>query len=219
MYCGPVPPTAIYDPVKKRMACQAGWQETMDSEGQLRKCSLCGAGHFAAVAPTSSSAVVCAPCPQGTYTAASDTVGNCTACAYPQTTAGSGSVGPDSCGCPPPTVARPDGSCTGCLTNQFADGGACHNCPPNSLALPSSSQCVCAPGYEAKPLGCTPCRVGFYSSHATNNHCTQCPAGSSTVGSGSSSLTDCVVCAPGYYLRTIAMGCWPLPTLAEVAVR
>ena len=237
-YCAPVPPTAIYDPQNKKVGCRRGWTEqwsstttttTTTTGQQLLGCTLCELGYYAkndpATLPPPHHTLTCLPCPKGSFSASKDLIGNCTRCPYPQTTLLDASTSPESCGCPPPTIKGPGGSCVGCLSNQYLLAGTCANCPAysiSSVGATSISNCLCMPGYgtipEEEKKSCKICAVGQYSAAASNARCKLCPIGSTTKGLGAKSIMDCGatadLCLTGYTWRSANLGCAPSTTAA-----
>ena len=237
-YCAPVPPTAIYDPQNKKVGCRRGWTEQWSSTAtttttttgqQLLGCTLCELGYYAkndpATLPPPHHTLTCLPCPKGSFSASKDLIGNCTRCPYPQTTLLDASTSPESCGCPPPTIKGPGGSCVGCLSNQYLLAGTCANCPAysiSSVGATSISNCLCMPGYgtipEEEKKSCKICAVGQYSAAASNARCKLCPIGSTTKGLGAKSIMDCGatadLCLTGYTWRSANLGCAPSTTAA-----
>jgi hypothetical protein len=88
--------------------------------------------------------------------------------------------------------------CTACPANIYTTGSAagsasvsaCTICAPGTAGTVTGSGTVGA-------AGCTTCAAGTYSA-ANSATCTSCPAGISTTGAASVTVSECTICAPGF---------------------
>ena len=199
-YCSSVPPTAVYDPILRRIGCKAGWKAQWSPDGKvLQACTLCD--HLGMM--YDNALATCVLCPKGTFADTQDAIGGCTACPKLLTTTKVGATSLADCGCPPP-MAMVGQECKGCRADQYSENGECKSCPLYSMSRAggtSLTDCQCQRGYWMQPSGvCEACEKGTYSGHVGGGPCLKCPPGSSTVGIGSDRIRQCNVCAAGYAL-------------------
>ena len=177
--------------------CTAGTYSTAVNATSSAVCTLCAAGTY-----SSAGSSACSPCTAGTYSSGGASV--CTSCAagtYSTAvnatnssvcnlcTAGTySSAGSSACS---PCAAGTYSSATGASTCSPCDGGtysvvgatACtDSCPLFSIVLGSACLTFCPPG-----------------KYKSGTSCLTCPAGTSYVGSGANSVTDCTSCGSGTY--------------------
>ena len=104
----------------------------------------------------------------------------------------------DACVCAYGYGLQLDGSCATCSANSVTPPGqtTCVACP--AYSAPSSlSSCTCFPGYSGVIAGatgfCVACPAGFYRSALDSPAaCIPCPSSSTTVATGSVSLSACM---------------------------
>jgi hypothetical protein len=186
--------------------CPAG---TYVSSPGSPSCSSCLAGSFSTIGSQ-----FCTLCPAGTYSINGST--SCTNCpAGTYSTQGSAFCfkcpgGTFGLSLPDVITGLTTASCSGiCPAGTFSLSGStfCTNCPSGQISPSgsnSSSACVTPPtcplGKYATKYTCIDCPVGSFqnSSSFTGTSCTSCPLGITTSGLGSSSVSACSICAPGY---------------------
>ena len=173
----------------------------------------------------------CVVCDMGTYKEAAGNT-NCINCPANTTTPGMGSVSEAQCSltllyfvsvhCEPGKAFK-DEKCVVCDVGTYKEAAGntiCINCPANSTTpgtgSVSEAQCSltllylisvhCEPGKAFKADKCVVCDVGTYKEAAGNTNCINCPANSTTPGTGSVSEAQCsltllylisVHCEPG----------------------
>ena len=132
------------------------------AKAQLIACTLCSPGYYyySSIADDFVGGT-CLPCPLGSYTGVSDTVGACTPCP-------SGSVGKRQA-----ATSVEDGCAI-----PASQGG---ECPGNAVMILGA--CLCDRGFYSLGEGCAPCPIGFFSSHVSNT-CSKCPEGATTATVG-----------------------------------
>lgn len=165
-YCIRPPPNSVYDGT--RIACRQGWTAVWE-RNQLAACTLCSPGFYYDDGK-------CLPCPVGTYTGVSDTIGACTPC-------------PCGGGRKQGAISVEDG-CSICLTEDMSNTVAA--CPrPNAVRV--LGDCLCDKGYfYANATACAPCPVGTFSPHVSNTPaCIKCPEGSTTADVAATHRTRC----------------------------
>ena len=193
-------------------------------------CTDCVPGAYSLLSNSSSSSssrMLCAPCPQGTaqpdYNAAA-----CAACAPGAYAPGSGyaaclacppdtylpDAGGTAClGCPPHMDTPAAGGATACVCdsgwayNRFVD--ACTVCPPG--AVQTRGVCAaCPPGKYAGDIGeglaCVPCARDTFAPAAGGTACVNCPA----FFVGTPQAQACA-CAPGATPDFVELVCVPCP--------
>lgn len=141
--------------------------------------------------------------------------------------------------CSPGYYARPDSltTCEGCGRDHWCPGGvgaaaqqnACGSCLMTVTTLAQdSAACVTQAGcgYQTDGSGSV-CRIGTYSAGSSQQPCTPCPSGLTTVAARSESVAACMA-PPGYifqvrtwlhflhsqesycFLRAVCCLCWPV---------
>ena len=124
-------------------------------------------------------------------------------CVDPHTTTLSGADSAALCVCEPGFTLQ-NGVCAPCAAGLFkpdAGDDACLACPSGSTSLPasvSSSECVCQSGKFSEGGACVSCAVGTYKPFTGNGSCPACQGTMTTLGSGSTSLEDCL-CREGHF--------------------
>ncbi len=96
-------------------------------------------------------------------------------------------------------------SCIACPEGTFKEypgSASCESCFPGSYNKnPGWPECTLADiGYFVQSYGSveqTMCPEGFYSDAVGSPQCIPCPKGTSTIGAGSTSQSDCIVCPYG----------------------
>jgi hypothetical protein len=96
-------------------------------------------------------------------------------------------------------------SCIACPEGTFKEypgSASCESCKPGSYNKnPGSQECTLADvGYFVQSYGSVEqyiCPEGFYSDAVGSPQCIPCPKGTSTIGAGSTSQSDCIVCPIG----------------------
>ncbi len=118
--------------------------------------------------------------------------------------------------CPAGTYKSTNGSaaCTFCPINTYStavgasDNSTCVACPMNSVAVPSSTECLCVPGYTGEMASCTACVPGKYKAVAGTSACITCPSNTEALGAAS---TICLSVGGfsglGYVLEDVARSC------------
>lgn len=90
----------------------------------------------------------------------------------------------------------------------FADAAGSTSCSPcnsgtstSSSGATSSTAClpICPAGSSGPVQPCTQCPKGTYSTQPASSVCTPCSNGTSTPNVGSTSSSDCQLCAAGYF--------------------
>jgi hypothetical protein len=184
-YCVRPPPNSVSDGTS--ISCKRGWcvmpyfstlflcmhatrqnadfglnRTSVWAKAQLIACTLCSPGYYyySSIADDFVGGT-CLPCPLGSYTGVSDTVGACTPCP-------SGSVGKRQA-----ATSVEDGCAI-----PASQGG---ECPGNAVMILGA--CLCDRGFYSLGEGCAPCPIGFFSSHVSNT-CSKCPEGATTATVG-----------------------------------
>jgi hypothetical protein len=188
-------------------------------------CAGCGAG-------TWFSGGRCQPCHKGRYNSGCIAKGPmCTLCPTGTSTSGTGSRSLADCTCGPNMFFNAD-KCTQCPSgHEFNPSSS----KPGATSAADCTPCIAgfarrlswvAPG--AAPAACSACSSGTFSATTGSNACTDCPkgtysdgvankgcmacpaSGSTTVGTRSKSLSDCV-CGANLFLKS-ATECAKCPT-------
>jgi hypothetical protein len=158
--------------------------------------SRAGAAFVAPACPagTSTSTMLCMPCPEGNF---ADMVGSmsCELCPAGSFAATSGQASCELC----PEGSYSDqgwSSCNQCSAGKFADtaGSAfCEECPAGTM-----SQVV---GANSSAM-CVECPAGWYSDMAASMSCMPCPIGSELPATGANSSALCELCPAGSFAAT-----------------
>jgi hypothetical protein len=172
-YCVRPPPNSVSDGTS--ISCKRGWTSVWE-KSQLIACTLCSPGYYyySSIADDFLGGT-CLPCPLGSYTGVSDTVGACTKCP-------SGSVGKRQA-----ATSVEDG----CAMQRILPAG---KCPDNAVMILGA--CLCDKGFyrfgdeSNTTLVCAPCPIGSFSSHVSNT-CSRCPEGATTATVGATRRALC----------------------------
>ena len=172
----------------------------------------CEPGQF-----SSNAAILCKPCPVGTYKSPTDVV--CLRCPINHQCLQQGSTSPHAC--PPGSASTGDHHlCNPCTTDFFVSPvGACTPCPAGYGNSHASKPCLCKPGFGYSGLigqhgnkhsyaenVCVACPRGYYKSLLAMDSCTSCSHGKSTVNISSTLQTDCVSIFSTTILKSVAHG-------------
>jgi hypothetical protein len=168
-YCVRPPPNSVLNAAGTGIACKAGWASVWE-KNQLVACTLCSPGYYYYSANDADDFIggACTPCPVGTYTGVSDTIGACTPCPC----GGSGKLA---------AVGIDDGCNLQCLS-----AGEPDSCQPNAVSV--LGNCLCDKGhYLYNQTACLKCPIGTFSPHVSNAAaCGRCPEGATTADAGAS---------------------------------
>ena len=167
-------------------------------------CTPCGSGFYN---PNngSTSAGLCRPCPDGTWTDGKLINPQAVSCiCRPGFFADGDGVTCASCESGRYKTWSGSGPCTLCPVSTYsfstvAGITACNLCPPNSVTVGigqrSRIACLCAEGYSGWNGGpCFPCEPGEFKDTAGSDSCTPCPEGTFGVLSGMTSANECIKC-------------------------
>merc|ERR1719253_72708 len=158
-------------------------------------------------------AVLCAPCPLGSFVAEFGRGQSCSPCPGRTHSTESGTVACSDC--PPGTAASPT-ACATCPIGTFAaaDGDAsCQDCAAGTfINKEGQAKCeLCPPGKFQSGTGetmCEDCAAGTFTDNLGMSGCTICEAGSSSsVGS-----SECTRCEVGSYAAEGQGECTSCPT-------
>ena len=178
-------------------------------EEPVPACTECDAGEY----NSQPGAATCTPCEVGSYNA--DTgQDECLPCPDGASTDGGGSEELTDCRCEPGhtgNIEDPGDECVECPADFYKTEpgpvpAICTPCPDFSSTDESTgstalSNCLCIAGHSGElnvPADdCEPCELGLYKGDIGPEDCTTCPAGSTTLFIGSTSVEECE-CDLGY---------------------
>ena len=179
------------------VSCGPGF--SFDSSGQ---CAACLPGSYSPLGDP------CLPCPISTYIANSS-ASTCIQCLPGKYTTMIGSIEESTClPCLPGSYRASGQSCLPCpysTYNPDSSASTCIQCPQGTfITVLGSTDLVncsrCSPGwYSANGQTCQACPASRYSTNFSSSTCTQCPAGKYTGGVGSTDVSSCIPCTPGWY--------------------
>jgi PQQ-like domain/Tyrosine-protein kinase ephrin type A/B receptor-like len=194
--------------------CSSGLFGTSIGFGATSGCSACNAGWFS----SKDDAIMCQPCPPGFFTLAQAST-FCSPCSLGSYTATSSSK---SCTlCPAGTFGTVQGAvnvsaCQPCVAGTYnpipgQSQSNCIFCPAGTasavVGASTPSTCVtCAPGQYALAGSpqCLPCPAGTYSIGYGSSSCSQCPLGTFSAAVGATIASTCTKCSSGY--TTVTLG-------------
>jgi hypothetical protein len=192
------------------IACPSGtYKSLLDGSVCLPCTSVCAAGYQLNQACTTTVNPICIACPSGTYKYLTDG-SPCLAC---HNNCGPGSYLNSLCN----AINNP--TCLKCPINTANPNDfsvfitACDTCPNGAVSVAGSATCVQCPLGSATfgNVNCTDCLPGTYSDNIGSITCKLCPAGTANSNTGSTNLTTCLLCLPGYTSLKGSSSCSPCP--------
>ncbi|KAL3876442.1 hypothetical protein ACJMK2_034287 [Sinanodonta woodiana] len=180
-------------------------------------CNDCHPGSYS----SSAGAIACTECEDGTYQPNWRT-SSCQACEGVKTTIGRGSNSYQQCVCPPGQYdIRGWLKCSPCQPGTYkpnAGDTSCFDCLPGTYSnSPGATSCTkCETGMyqpSTRQSSCHTCEIGKYQYLEGQTFCNACEDGTTTLGSGSTSSSQCVLaCEPGKFHTDETDICLDCPT-------
>ena len=188
--------------------CPSGTYKSLTDGSACLPCtSVCAAGYQLNQACSAAVNPVCVSCPSGTYKYLTDG----SACLDCNNNCGPGSYLNSLCS----AINNP--ICLKCPVNTANPNDfsvfitACETCPNGAVSVAGSATCVQCPLGSATfgNVNCTNCLPGTYADNIGSITCKMCPAGTANSNSGSTNLTNCLLCLPGYTSLKGSASCSP----------
>jgi len=192
------------------VACPSGTYKSLTDGSACLPCTkTCAAGYQLNQACSPMVNPECVACPTGTYKSLTDG----SACLACNNNCGPGSYLNSLCG---PTN---NPTCLQCPVNTANPNDfsvfstACETCPNGAVSVAGSATCVQCPLGSATfgNVNCTNCSPGTYTDNIGSITCKMCPAGTANSNSGTTNVSNCLLCLPGYTSLKGATSCSPCP--------
>jgi hypothetical protein len=192
------------------IACPSGTYKSLTDGSACLPCTaVCGAGYQLNQACSAAVNPVCVTCPSNTYKLLTDG----SACLDCNNNCGPGSYLNSICS----AINNP--TCLKCPVNTANPNDfsvfitSCITCPNGAVSVAGSATCIQCPLGSATfgNVNCSDCLPGTYTDNIGSITCKMCPAGTANTNTGSTNLTNCLLCLPGYTSLQGSASCSPCP--------